>query len=158
MSEYEIMCVCGSGHLYSAHWRDDGNRFCSQCGAELFNECPSCKKLIPGAYRNSMVTMPYNDDDVPSFCGFCGKLFPWTQGRISFIIDAIEVDTALNKEERDKLCGAVPDLVASGEGIRRKKAILTIGRLITKIGKGTFEMIIEHTAKGVTEALLKFRE
>ena len=45
-------------------------KFCTACGAETIDACSHCKTTIE---RDPI------DRSRPSYCGGCGKPFPWTE-------------------------------------------------------------------------------
>src|ERR1700736_3427313 len=51
------------------------NGFCQQCGAEVLRVCGYCSVFIEVSSDSHFAR--------PSYCGGCGKPFPWTEAALS---------------------------------------------------------------------------
>ena len=89
--------VCENGHLISGNWSEfrlNPKKYCPECGAKLITSCPNCNAFIPGdiyvehdsGYEEDAPSMlcihRATQDDIPAYCGECGKPYPWTENSL----------------------------------------------------------------------------
>ena len=81
MGRYDAYLVCENGHGVNSSYYSSpefNKKFCTDCGAPTFKECPNCGTDIEGEmiYDNVVDLMGFGTP-VPEICKNCGKDFPW---------------------------------------------------------------------------------
>jgi hypothetical protein len=110
---YDTAQVCINGHEVNPSYHDypkHNAEFCKICGAKTIISCPKCNAEIDGYYRDSMGLSRYK---APAFCPRCGQPFPWTESRLRAASELTDLATGVTQDEKDRLVGDLPDLVAS---------------------------------------------
>ncbi|WP_135080584.1 DUF2321 domain-containing protein [Terasakiella sp. SH-1] len=113
MGCYKNAQVCLNGHSTTsdtAGSRELMSKFCGDCGTETITQCPSCNSSIRGSYHVEGV-ISICGYTPPNFCHSCGEAFPWTKAKLEAAIELTEEFDELDSEEKDKLKGALDDLV-----------------------------------------------
>lgn len=147
MSSYDTALICSNGHLICSsveNYPDDLQNFCSKCGAETIECCPSCKKNLRGFY---------NSDDgyikpvtVESFCFNCGKPYPWTTSMLETMELLIQEDDDLQEQQKTSLIESLPDIIV--ETPKTKLALARMQKGLIAAGK--------FTAEGIRQFVIDF--
>lgn len=103
--------VCSNGHAKShqslnAEDFESKGAFCTDCGAGWIYACPNCKAQIQVLSQRIRETHDDIPPKVPSFCGFCGHAFTWTEKHQTAMANLLAKDP-----QRDKLMAAMPGLM-----------------------------------------------
>jgi hypothetical protein len=152
---YSVGQVCKNGHAINGCFDTSpefNEKFCTQCGAETINQCPSCSASIRGRYHvpGYLDTNAYRP---PKFCHECGSAYPWTTKKQEALLEIIEQSKDLLAEDKTFLKDAVPDLVtdtAKSESAAHKFKIV-----LEKLKGDSKDILIESLKAGITQASLK---
>ena len=166
MSEnYDVQQVCESGHQITDCYinrPEQRNKFCQECGASTIIDCPTCDEKIQGArieVRQSFLdarsgrsrNISVIPADVPRYCQNCGAPFPWTQRKITAVIQNLVEFGDLNEEEKktieqdvENIAKDVPEAELSARRIKR----------IWERGKSVgYEVIMEFASRTAAKIL-----
>lgn len=128
-SERDAALICKNGHLINGCFHTHPQKnvpFCSECGASTISECPTCHKEISGDYKGEFgYAIPW---DIPKYCEYCGKPFPWTQSVIESISLIIQEESGLSRDLKQSVIESLPDVVSQTPrtelaSIRMKKVL-----------------------------------
>lgn len=132
MSNYYTACVCLNGHLITeAAEYGSATPYCSQCGEETVQACPSCKAALRGRYEGSM---SLSAGDVHAYCLNCGIALPWTDRNLAGVAELAAAIEELTSHERDTLKELMPHLL--DDTPRTAAAGFKIGVIVAKLGPG----------------------
>lgn len=154
-SRFDIGVVCRNGHEITPYGSDSGKRdtkFCPDCGETVIKECPECSTPIRGKYYvEGMISLI--EWDAPSYCHECGKAYPWTTQRAEALADVIDELEELSDDERTKLKGSIPDIIADTPksetaGFRFKKVFRKIGTTGGKLLENVLVKVATEAVKG----------
>lgn len=113
ISNRDSALICENGHIINGSFRNEPQRnqqFCSDCGAPTIHTCPHCGREIPGDHTGDFgYAIPWN---LPKYCGYCGKPFPWTQSAIESTSLIIKEETELSEELKRQVTESLPDIVS----------------------------------------------
>lgn len=106
--------------MESAYEEADRLNFCTICGAQTLGDCLNCH-------------LPFDPEERrrPSYCGRCGKPFPWTEGALSAAREYTD-DLELTPGEKTELKNTFPDLTV--ETVRTPLAVSRFKKYMSKIG------------------------
>jgi hypothetical protein len=128
---------------------DDGREqfaaFCTKCGALNISACQHCQALIEYRYGG----------DRPSYCGGCGKSFPWTEVALSAAKEYTDELDQLSPEERTTLKRTLDDLSIDTD--RTPLAANRIKKFMDKIGPsaaGLLNKFVEVVATAAAKKML----
>lgn len=113
MGQYSVAQICMNGHEITSMYDETPElraKFCEKCGESTTTECAKCSSKIRG-YYNVPGVFSLETYKVPNYCHGCGEPYPWTQKLLSNAIDLVELDEGLNKEEKEIIKNAFPDLI-----------------------------------------------
>jgi len=166
MSEqYDVMQVCENGHQITASYNNNPERrkkFCQDCGAPTYTNCPSCTKEIQGAQitvRKSLLDarigrvtkVPQYPVDVPKFCENCGEPYPWTRKKIQTAIQILTEFGDLNEEEKktieqdvENIAKDVPEAELSARRVKR---------IWEKCSRAGYAVIMEFASRTAAQIL-----
>jgi len=154
---YDTAQICENGHLInSSSEQDPGNNkeYCDICGAKTISACKNCNKNIQGYYSPDDRMGTSYAPEVPAFCMYCGKPFPWTELRIKSAQElAMEMDGA-TPEERELLSKSIDDIVRDTPrtalaAIRFKKIAAKGGKIIAEGFRDILVDVLSETAKKI---------
>lgn len=129
-----------SFHIINGSFRTQPQRnqqFCSDCGAPTIHTCPHCGREIPGDYAGDFCYAI--SWDVPNYCGYCGKPFPWTESAIESASLIIKEETELSEELKQQVTESIPDIVS--ETPRTTLAAVRIKKVLSSGASITAEML-----------------
>ena len=135
--------ICKNGH-YLKHFT---HKYCPSCGAETINSCTNCGNQIPFLNATSLVKN-YN---VPSYCQFCGKPYPWTQSIIDTATEIVKEDELLTEEQTQQLCSCFPDLLSSTP--KTQLALIRYKKIVDKALSTTSSALKDILIDIVSEAV-----
>ena len=152
---YDTMQVCKNGHLITPAFRTfqhHGRKFCERCGAATVAACPSCNTIIPGQTIEGSVHL-WSDNDVPPFCGQCGKPFPWTAAKLHAAkVMADELD-GLTDADRIALKASFDDIASDTP--MTEVGVLRIKKLMRKVGKPASDIIYKFAVDVASDTAAK---
>lgn len=124
-----------------AQWEEDQPRqpFCSECGTQTIGACESCKSPIPNGRR-------------PSYCGQCGKPFPWTATALQAAKEFTD-ELDLSSEEKTSLKATLDELTVDSP--RTELAVHRFKKFLIKIGPAAGEVLKKISIDVATEAAKK---
>lgn len=96
-----------------------GRNFCSTCSKPTIRTCQHCKFPI------------LVDTEKPSFCGSCGKPYPWTETALQAASELADELEELNSEDRITLKETFSDLTADTP--RTQLAATRFKRIMKKV-------------------------
>lgn len=105
--------------------------FCTKCGAANISACQHCQ--TPMEYRHV--------GDRHSYCGACGKPFPWTETVLTTAREYTDELEELSTQDKTDLKATFADL--------------TVDSLKTEIAASRFKRILRKLAPDVAEAIRK---
>jgi hypothetical protein len=76
---FEVALVCMNGHMVNDSFQSSpefNENHCQKCGAKTTTSCPSCKALIKGDFKSSVVVLG-RATPTPTHCHNCGAAYPW---------------------------------------------------------------------------------
>jgi len=94
--------------------------FCTKCGSPSVCVCPSCNASIVA------------EDERPSYCGSCGKQYPWTQLALDAAKEYTDELESLSEEDKTKLKETFSDLTV--ETAKTPLAESRFTKFLVKIG------------------------
>jgi len=115
--------------------------YCTECGAESIFTCESCEALL-GNPRNR-----------PSYCGLCGKPFPWTAIAIEAAKEYTDELGELTPEDKNLLKQAFNDLTIDTP--RTPLAASRFKHMLVKMGPAAGDVLTKIVVNVVTEAARK---
>lgn len=140
VSDCDSALICNNGHIINGSFRTQPQRnqqFCSDCGAPTIHTCPHCGREIPGDYAGDFgYAIPW---DVPKYCGYCGKPFPWTESAIESASLIIKEETELSEELKQQVTESIPDIIS--ETPRTTLAAVRIKKVLSSGASITAEML-----------------
>ncbi len=116
-------------------------RFCTECGAESISACESCEAILG------------NPNKRPSYCGSCGKPFPWTQTALTAAREYTDELDELSPEDKSLLKLSLVDLTV--DTARTPLAASRFKRIIGKIGPAAGDALLKIIVSIATEAAKK---
>ena len=130
---------CENGHLICddiERYPEKESAFCSQCGAAVISECPSCHAPIRGKlyklmpkYETAVNCNPENKNgfdgvftgykrvpvedccDTIAYCPQCGNPYPWIEALLSEADAIVDSADELTQEQKETLKKCFPDLL-----------------------------------------------
>ena len=155
MDETKYLCaaICLNGHEINSCLDDPKceEKFCQKCGAQVITECPNCKKPIRGHLDD--IDSPLRNYQIPKYCLYCGKPFPWTESALKAANELITEDDNLSDIDKGKLSECLPDIIA--ETPRTQLAATRIKKSIKVAGQFTAEAIRQFVIDFGCELALK---
>ena len=150
--------ICLNGHVISTA---TGLRpylnsaFCPQCGEPAISKCPECQAPIPGQVRNysdSSGTFGFGDkfEQPASYCGGCGKPYPWTARRAQAFIEMVQLE--LRAEAAHEVEDNLPDVMRDTP--RTDIAMRKIKRAFETMGQGSLYLLKEKGPEFLTRSAL----
>lgn len=155
-AHYDSAQICLNGHLINMRYKGSPARnqdFCKDCGTATVHACEHCNVEIRGAYNVSGIADLTGHYDIPSFCHSCGKAYPWTQQKLDAMREMTDELDELTDEEKDKLKQSLDDIIA--ETPKTEVAILRFKKILTKLGKDSYEGIRSILVDVTSEAIRK---
>lgn len=108
---YQQVCLNGHQKTFFAKSYNGNSEYCEKCGEKLISTCLECNNPILGyKFEDGVIGFAPNKMDVPYYCRYCGKAYPWTKSIIDNAIEAFELDN-LSEKEIELLKNAIPDLL-----------------------------------------------
>lgn len=117
--------------------------FCTRCGRPSLGVCPGCKASIVA------------DDERPSYCGSCGKPYPWTQVALQAANEYTDELDGLSEGDKATLKGSFSDLTM--DTARTPLAASRFKRILAAAGPTAKDMvseILKGTLTNVAKELL----
>lgn len=155
-SWYDVAQICDNGHVVTSMLRDAPQhvrKFCQKCGAPTLHTCPKCDTDIPGYYHVPGVIDFTSRYKAPSYCGECGAPYPWAETALSELHEIAKMVEGLSDEERERLEGAIDDLVRDSP--RTERAALTVKTIAPKLGQEAWGAMKAILVSVATEAAKK---
>jgi hypothetical protein len=154
MGTYSIAAVCLRGHVATSaiKYHDPGG-FCSDCGAPIIKECPSCHAAIRGHYDVPGVIDLRSQYEPPAFCFQCGKPFPWTADKVSAAKELADELEGISTDDRSKLKSAIDDVTSGGP--RGELGAVRIKKMVGKAGGAVGNPLWKITVDIASEAAKK---
>lgn len=137
---YDSALICKNGHLINdnVHQYPEYNcAFCEKCGSPAISTCPHCNKEIRG--RSNGEFSYIGDYDVPAYCIYCGKPFPWTETAIESATLIIQEEESLNEQQQNALIETLPDIIT--ETPKTNVAVVRMKKCFTSAGKFTIDAL-----------------
>ena len=138
--QFACALFCENGHLICddiERFSEKKSAFCSQCGAAVISECPSCHAPIRGNYyywkqlQEPIVRtdpLEYSHFDSPllsgheyvietpckqsAYCPHCGAPYPWTEHLLEEAASVVELMDELPLSDKQVLKECFPDLIS----------------------------------------------
>ena len=132
---YDTAQICINGHIITTTLKttpEEGQKFCSECGAHTIDKCQLCNATIRGFYHISGVIYS-RDDKLPHFCHDCGKPYPWTESKLKAAHDLSDEIDNLSSEEKELLKKSLDDIIRDTP--QTIVAATRFKKLVAKIGK-----------------------
>lgn len=155
MAEMDFQEVCLNGHQStdSIYRRSELRRkFCPKCGEPTITACQSCKANIPGHIYYPNVYSRHSER-VPSFCGTCGKPYPWTHKKIENFRELTDELSELSPEDRDRLNASLDELMR--ESPKTEIASLRFKKIAAKLGHDGYELLKSVAGDLLSETIKK---
>lgn len=156
--------ICMNGHVVNANSDTCPNfnsNFCPMCGERAISKCPHCQDEIPGQihYLSDDTLGDWEQFMAPtSYCGGCGKPYPWTERRAQAFIELAHL--TLSAQDAQEVEENLPDVMR--ESPRTEVAVRTINRAFEKAGtwglntlKTAAPSLLTQSAMLLLEHLLK---
>jgi hypothetical protein len=132
-------------------WRDPGG-FCSDCGAPIIREYPTCKTAIRG-YYNVPGFIGGAAYEPPAFCFQCGNPFPWTADKVSAAKELADELDGISADDLSKLKSAIDDVTSGGP--RGELGAVRIKKMVGKAGGAVDNALWKITVDIASEAARK---
>lgn len=150
---YDIAQICRNGHVVNSsaqHYSQHNEAYCSKCGAETMQNCPSCQKPIRGAYHGGWINVNYKR---PAHCSNCGHSYPWTEAAINAAREfaSIELSQAEQNELADIIENLVRDTPATTVAASRMKTLLA--RVVPVVGEGFRKILVDVMAESAKKMI-----
>jgi len=157
MGGYDVAQICLKGHVVNASTRrrpQHNQTFCERCGAKTIHTCTGCGSPIRGYYHvEGIVDLTGDRMEAPSFCGACGKAYPWTEEKITAAKElALELE-GLSDEEKAMLSNSIDDLIV--ETPRTELAVTRLKKLSKKAGEASWEAFKGMLTNVISESVRK---
>lgn len=137
---YDSALICKNGHLINDNFHqypEENSAFCDKCGAQTISICPHCNHEIKG---RSLGEFSYiGNYEVPAYCIYCGKPFPWTESAIASTTLIIQEEDALDESQQNALIEVLPDIIA--ETPKTNLAVVRMKKCLSSAGKFTVEAV-----------------
>jgi hypothetical protein len=157
---YGIAQICKNGHVLTdrSNATDLKQKFCSDCGELIINQCEACQQYIQGRPRAvSVIDPPFmyfgGPDAKPSFCIHCGTPFPWTTRVKEAIDELIQFSESLTPVEKEDFKTTVTALTVDSP--RSQVALVKFKSYISKVGTEAAKIIKDMVKDIATEAIKK---
>jgi hypothetical protein len=140
--------ICLAGHVRHRNGTSfNSKEYCSECGAQCIDACPSCSEPIRGA----LIIHPVGHYQRPSFCHSCGLAYPWFEDRLKTARELLYHDDKLTEEDRESLWPDLQYVMSNPKSdlVPAKKKLINI-----KLSKATDwirEALLDLTAKTIAE-------
>lgn len=115
--------------------------YCTECGAESIPACESCEAILG------------NPNNRPSYCGSCGKPFPWTQTALVAAKEYTDELDTLTDADKAILKESFADLTV--DTARTPLAASRFKRMMEKVGPAAGDVLSKIVVSVVTEAAKK---
>lgn len=115
--------------------------FCTECGTESVFMCESCEAVLGNPTKR------------PSYCGSCGKPFPWTVIALTAAKEYAEELDDLSPDEKASLKTTLDDLTIDSP--RTPLAASRFKRIMAKLGPVAGDVLSKITVEFATEAAKK---
>jgi hypothetical protein len=162
---YDIQQVCENGHQITDCYNirpEKQKKFCQECGAATIIACPSCGEEIQGAqieirqswadarrgHSKKFSGLPVG---VPSYCGKCGKPYPWTENKIVAAIQIFAEFGNLDEEEKKTIKQDINNIAKDIP--QSELSAMRIKRMWEKYGKIAYAVIMDFASKTAAEIL-----
>jgi hypothetical protein len=167
MSEtFDVMQVCENGHKITDCYKnnlEERSNFCCECGAATLTACPSCGKNIDGALqkiemrprsvseaRNSLSVGSQKmirsiPAEVPKYCKYCGKPYPWTEKKIQNAIQFLMESGELNSQEKETIGQDVENITK--EVPETKLSANKLKRILERCKNISIELFLEISSR-----------
>lgn len=142
-------CICENGHIVGSS-EYVNHSFCQKCGGSIISACRYCKEYI----RESMINDPsimISNDELPYYCCFCGKPYPWTEKIISNAYELVWMDESLDDEAKKLLVDAIPNLLVDTPDTKLSTA--RYSSIIKKAQRNTVDMLKQLLVEVVIETV-----
>lgn len=137
---YDSALICKNGHLINDNFHQEPSEnspFCETCGAPTIHVCPQCNREIKG---RSLGELSYvGDYDVPAYCIYCGKPFPWTEAVIASTALIIQEEESFAESQQNALIEVLPDIIT--ETPKTNLAVARMGKFLSSAGKFTADAV-----------------
>jgi hypothetical protein len=143
--------ICLNGHVTNDHATSHpevNRKFCEECGAQTVQQCPRCGYNIFGSPVNA-----YGGFAAPTFCGACGKPFPWTETRIKAAKAMADELQELSEADRIMLKSSIDDIAANTP--MTEVAVVRVKKLISKLAKDSADALRRLVVDVASEAAKK---
>lgn len=132
MSSYYGASICENGHVVSKY---DANKqkFCTQCGAKVISNCPTCNHSIQGLVVLNYAYIGKRPYTRPDYCPDCGAPYPWTVSAIENIKLLIQEEEELSEQLKSSIVESLPDIITETPktnlaNVRFKKGLASAGK------------------------------
>ena len=115
--------------------------YCTKCGAESIPACESCEAALG------------NPNERPSYCGLCGKPFPWTAIALAEAKEYTDGLDTLTNEDKETLKGSLADLTADTS--RTPLAAIRFKKMMVKVGPVAGDTLVKIITGILTDAAKK---
>lgn len=163
MAFYDKALICAHGHLINSAAETNPGRnsqFCPKCGEPAVGECLNCETPIRGdEYEDDFEGVEFLGPNnlgfhtIPGHCHACGKPYPWTERKAEALHEMIDELDGLSDEERAKLKGSIPDIIADTP--KSETAALRFKKAVAKVGQAGGKMLMDVLTSVATEAVKK---
>jgi len=145
------MLVCVNGHLitqYASSNPVSRRNFCTDCGGKAIDSCGACNHQIAVRHNSRFSAV----QRVPKYCGNCGAAYPWQTTAIENL-RAVLQESELSTQDREEIDKALPDVL--GDTAKTESAALKVKRILGKIGKPAYEVVIKVVTDVASETAKK---